>query len=87
MQVSVLPLEVYNDVEQVAVPALTARHMVAEAEADAEMCLRKLITNLAAEVWPKIPSLKPTFMNMYTQMWSTRRRAEPRQAMPFLVPP
>ena len=51
VQVSVLPLEVYNDVEQLAAPALTAQHMVGEAEADAEMCLRKLITNLAAEVF------------------------------------
>lgn len=53
LQVSVLPLEVYNDVEQLAAPALNAQHMVAEAEADAEMCLRKLITNLAAEVWSR----------------------------------
>ena len=53
LQVSVLPLEVYNDVEQLAAPALSAQHMVAEAEADAEMCLRKLVTNLAAEVWSR----------------------------------
>ena len=53
LQVSVLPLEVYNDVELLAAPALSAQYMVAEAEADAEMCLRKLITNLAAEVWSR----------------------------------
>lgn len=75
MQVSVLPLEVYNDVEQVAAPALSARHMVAEAEADAEICLRKLITNLAAEVWPGSQTLNATYVNVcYTHsVWSTRR--------------
>ena len=50
MQVAVLPLEVYNDVQHIAAPALAAEHLVPEAEADAEVCLRKLISNLAAEV-------------------------------------
>lgn len=50
VQESVLPLEVYNDVQHTAAPALAAHHLVAEAEADAEVCLRKLITNLATEV-------------------------------------
>lgn len=50
MQVAVLPMEVYNDVQHVAAPALAADHLMQEAEADAEVCLRKLITNLAAEV-------------------------------------
>ena len=47
---SVLPLEVYNDVQQLAAPALAAPHLVPEAEADAELCLRKLIINLGNEV-------------------------------------
>ncbi|KAL0041117.1 hypothetical protein WJX77_005471 [Trebouxia sp. C0004] len=44
-------LEIYNDVQCSAVPALTAQHLAAEAQADAEVCMRKLITNLATEAF------------------------------------
>lgn len=50
VQVVLQPLEIYNDVRCSAVPALTAQHLAAEAQADAEVCMRKLITNLATEV-------------------------------------
>ena len=50
LQVAVLPMEVYNDVQHMACPALDAPHLAAEAQADAQVCLRKLISNLAAEV-------------------------------------
>lgn len=50
MQVVLQSLEIYNDVQCSAVPALTAQHLAAEAQADAEVCMRKLVTNLATEV-------------------------------------
>ncbi len=50
MQVVLQSLEIYNDVRCSAVSALTAQHLVAEAQADAEVCMRKLIINLASEV-------------------------------------
>jgi len=50
VQVVLQSLEIYNDVQCSAVPALTAQHLAAEAQADAEVCMRKLITNLATEV-------------------------------------
>ena len=50
VQVVLQSLEIYNDVQCSAVPALTAQHLAAEAQADAEVCTGKLITNLATEV-------------------------------------
>ncbi len=50
VQVVLQSLEIYNDVQCSAVPALTAQHLAAEAQADAEVCMHKLITNLATEV-------------------------------------
>ena len=50
MQVALLSLGIYNDVHCSAVPALAAQHLVGEAQADAELCMRKLITNLGTEV-------------------------------------
>ena len=57
VQVVLQSLEIYNDVPCSAVPALTAQHLAAEAQADAEVCMRKLITNLATEV--KICTYRP----------------------------
>ena len=45
-----MPLEVYSDVSASAVPALDARQLANEAEADAEACLRKLLISLSHEV-------------------------------------
>ena len=50
MQVALLSLDIYNDVHCSAVPALAAQHLAGEAQADAELCMRKLIANLATEV-------------------------------------
>ena len=50
MQVALLSLDIYNDVHCSAVPAQAAQHLAGEAQADAELCMRKLITNLATEV-------------------------------------
>ncbi len=50
LQVVLLSLDIYNDVQCSAVPALSAQHLIGEAQADAEVCLRRLITNLATEV-------------------------------------
>ncbi len=50
VQVVLQSLEIYNDVQGSAVPALTAHHLAAEAQADAKVCMRKLINNLATEV-------------------------------------
>ena len=50
MQVVLLSLDIYNDVHCSAVPALAAQHLAGEAQADAELCMRKLIANLATEV-------------------------------------
>ncbi|KAL0046332.1 hypothetical protein WJX82_009330 [Trebouxia sp. C0006] len=51
IEVVLQSLEIYNDVQCSAVPALTAQHLAAEAQADAEVCTRKLITNLATEAF------------------------------------
>lgn len=50
MQVVLLSLDIYNDVHCSAVPALAAQHLAGEAQADAEVCMCKLIFNLATEV-------------------------------------
>ncbi|KAA6416660.1 MAG: component of SCAR regulatory complex, partial [Trebouxia sp. A1-2] len=49
IEVVLQSLEIYNDVQCSAVPALIAPHLAAEAHADAELCMRKLTTNLATE--------------------------------------
>lgn len=72
LQVALLSLDVYNDVQCSAVPALQADYLAEEAQADAEVCLHKLITSLSHEVDHSLTLCYVTACALYDVMYQQK---------------